>query len=302
MWTFRGAPHLVRRADLPALTRRLHPLSDADAAARLGSRTTRSLREAGIGALAAFAEGARALREVVTAELPRGRVSAEMTARLPPAYSYECRACASTHVFGDLFQLVGLAAGVEVRAESRPTLLRPLPDRHPLPGAAEDPSALALAYLRLHGPATPAEVAGFLGTSTTQARRLWPDGLAEVDVDGRRAFLPEEDLPALRRAPEPDPVRLLPPLDPLLQGRDRDLLVPDERRRAQLWRIIGNPGAVLAGGEVVGAWRPKAGKRRLDVTVTAFEPLSPATRAALEAESHRVAAARGLAEARLVLT
>ena len=70
------------------------------------------------------------------------------------------------------------------------------------------------------------------------------------------------DLPAFEKAQRPRGVRLLPPYDAYLDQRDRETLVPDTAQQKRLWRAIGNPGVVLADGEVAGGWRPqKKGKR-----------------------------------------
>jgi len=75
---------------------------------------------------------------------------------------------------------------------------------------------------------------------------------------------------------EPDVVRLLPPLDPFIQARDKGLLVPDKVRQKEVWKIIGNPGVLLADGEIAATWRTKAtGRKRLDFTISAFETLPP---------------------------
>lgn len=296
VWSFRGAPHLLRRADIPTLAAELWPRSDADALARLGGEAT-VLRKAGVAGLTAFERTAAALRDIVTDEVTKGEVSAAITKALPADYSYDCRGCAATHVYNTLFQSAGLAAGVELRPGSRPTILAPLPDRPPHPTPVPS-TRLLRAYLRLHGPATLAEAAGYLGTTQKEAKPVWPDGLAEVHVDGRTAYLPEEDVPALESAPAADVVRLLPAFDPLLQLRDRELLVPDERERKAVWRILGNPGAVLAGGAVVGTWRTaKATKTRLALTVTPFGTVAAKTRRAVAEEAQRLAGLRGATSA-----
>ncbi|SDI15946.1 Winged helix DNA-binding domain-containing protein [Actinokineospora alba] len=296
VWTFRGAPHVVRRAEVAGMAARLWPRSDADAIARLSGAGV-VFKKAGIPGLTAFTAGAEAMRAVVDREKTRGEVSTEVTARLPAEYSYDCRTCQATHVYGSLFQLVGLAAGVEVHGQSRPTTLSPLPGRHRVPKKTAGAGPLITAYLQLHGPAGKAEAAAFLETIRAEAAAMWPDGLSEVTVDGRTAYLPEDALAALRDAPDPRLVRLLPPFDPLLQARDRDLLVPDAGRRKELWRPIGNPGAVLADGEIVGAWRTKATARKITITVTPFQRLIKTVTAAIEAEAEHVARARGVADA-----
>jgi hypothetical protein len=55
----------------------------------------------------------------------------------------------------------------------------------------------------------------------------------------------------------PAATRLLPSGDAwfLLQGPDRELLVPDDVCRGELWTPRVWPGAVLVAGEVVGTWR-----------------------------------------------
>lgn len=74
-----------------------------------------------------------------------------------------------------------------------------------------------------------------------------------------------------------------------------DLLVDRAHHRA-LWRPVGDPGAVLVDGEVVGAWRARRQGSHLALTVTPFGPLSAAGRAGIEDEAHAVAALRGAAD------
>ncbi len=69
-----------------------------------------------------------------------------------------------------------------------------------------------------------------------------------------------EDLDMLQAphpAPSPATVRLLPSGDAyyLLQGDDRRLLLPRAEHRSALWTSRVWPGAILAGGEIIGTWR-----------------------------------------------
>ena len=88
------------------------------------------------------------------------------------------------------------------------------------------------------------------------------------------------------RAPvdgQPAPARLLPSGDTyfLLQGTDRELLVRDAARRAELWTPRVWPGAVVVAGEVVGTWR-RAGSV---VTIQSWRRLSRSARDAVELEA-----------------
>jgi hypothetical protein len=194
-----------------------------------------------------------------------------------------------------LFQSAGLAGGVGIRVQGAQTVIEPLADRGKVPAAAAGVEAVIRTYLRLLGPATLGEVAKFIGTTQTHLRPFWPEDLAEMTVEGRKTYLPVDAVETFRTAATVRAVRLLPPSDPLLQARDRDLLVPDKAHQAEVWRILGNPGALLADGEIVGTWRAKAaGKRELSVTVTPFGVLSRKVRTAVEAEAAVVAKVRAL--------
>ncbi|RZQ62623.1 DNA glycosylase AlkZ-like family protein [Amycolatopsis suaedae] len=292
-WTHRGAPHLHRAADLPGVVAGLVPLSEDDARARLLWQRSQA------GATDALATAAKALREVVTAPMTKGAASTEVTARIPPELSGWCRGCGATHISEQLMRVAAPHAGLRLVPGATPATLAPAghrPDLEPDPVAA---TAIVAAYLRLHGPAGQTEAAGFVGTTRQELGAMWPDGLAEVRVDGKRRYLPADRLDALENPPEPDLVRLLPPQDPLLQAKDRALLVPDRGFRKEIWRILGNPGAVLADGELAGTWRAKASGQRLGFQITPLWSVPKRVRAAVEEEAARVAAARGYADVRV---
>lgn len=89
VWSHRGAPHLHRTADLPALAAACWPRDDADAAARLGWQRAR-LAAVGGAARSAFRAVADAVREVLVAPMTKGELSTAVTAVAPPELSPWC--------------------------------------------------------------------------------------------------------------------------------------------------------------------------------------------------------------------
>jgi len=154
-------------------------------------------------------------------------------------------------------------------------------------GAAEARLALARRYLHVFGPTTPQSFAVWAGIGPAA-------GLAAFDALRRSltavrtpigdAWILTRDEPALRAgAGSPAGTRLLPSGDAyfLLQGADRELLVPDPRRRGELWTPRVWPGAVLVDGEVAGTWR----RAHAALTVRPWRRLSRTERSRVEAEA-----------------
>jgi hypothetical protein len=295
-WTLRSAPHYYRRADLPDVLVATSPFSDRDAAKRVVG-AGKPLRDAGIPVRQGLAEVASRLHAVVAEPLGKGEVSTRLTALLTEPYLRDCRSCGVRHSWEVPFRISALYAGLELTPGTSPPVLRPIPDwprEHW--GPAEDPLAaparlqVIRGYLRLLGPATLQDVAAFLDSTATDVKAHWPAEAVAVEVEGRRAWV----LPDAAAAAAPaDLVRLLGPYDLLLQGRDRDLLLPDTRAHKALWPTIGRPGAVLVGTELVGTWRPRAAGQRLTVRLDLWRPLSPPVRARVAEEAERLAAHRG---------
>lgn len=302
-WSHRGAPHFHRTEELPAVSAALVPRDESDAAARMGWQR-KDVAVSGMDALRAISITARAVRDSVHAPMTKGAVSTAVTNAIPAGLSRWCRGCNTTHVHEQLLRLSALPGGTRLEKGVSPATLAPLENR--AEAAPDEPAFDAAAattvvenYLRLHGPATAAEAAGFVGTTVATVKSTWPAGLATVRVDGRESVLPAADLAAMENPPEPDLVRLLPPWDPFLQARDRRLLVPDPLLHKEVWKVIGNPGALLADGEIAGTWRTKAVGRRLDFTISPFWTLPAAARHEAEAEAERIATARGFADMRV---
>jgi len=297
VWTLRTAPHYYRRAELPEIVVATSPFSERDAAKRvLGA--DQPLREAGITTRDGLAEVGARLREVVTEPLVKGEVSSRLTAALAEPYLRDCVPCGTRHVWETWFRLGALYGGIELTPGTSPPVLRPIPGwplSHGRP--ADDPLAapprlqVVRAYLGLLGPAAPRDVAAFLDGSLADVKAHWPEEAVRVDVGGREAWV----LPDTATAPVPDDlVRLLGPFDLLLQGRDRDVLVPERDRHRALWPPLGRPGAVLVGTDIAGTWRPRASGKRLEVRLDLWAPLSPAVRELVGQEAERLAAHRGL--------
>lgn len=161
-----------------------------------------------------------------------------------------------------------------------------------VPAPAMDPRdarlELARRYLHVFGPATADGFAQWAGIRPVSAQATYealagsltpartPIGEAWILSDDEQTFL---DV-AATSAP---PARLLPSGDAyfLLQGADRELVVPAAGRRAELWTPRVWPGAVLVEGEVVGVWR-RAGA---DVTIQPWRRLPIGQRHAVEVEA-----------------
>jgi hypothetical protein len=296
-WTYRLSPHLHHETDLPGIAAALWPSTEADAVTRLSWPSAR-LAGTGLSATRVIEQATDAMIEVLAEPMTKGAASAAVTELVPEPLTMWCKACQSRHIYDSLFRLTGGLAGAWLDTDANPTLLTPLPNWTRPAFDQASRTDLIRAYLRFLGPATPAEVADFLSVNKTELAAHWPDDLVEVDVDGTPGAFPAEEIDALRNPPEPPRVRLLPPGDPYLQTRNRRMIVPDAKAQKVLWRILGNPGAVLVDGEVVGGWRAKAaGRRRLDIQLEPFGELPPDIGPELDAEAHAVAAARGIADA-----
>lgn len=287
----RISPHLVPAPDLAVFTLGALPAEEASLRGAL-SNFTAQLDRAGLTATAALAQATEAAQaELEDGPLARGALSAGLTRRLPAALGQFCRACGSTHVFESLFRLVGVR-GVWVIARSGKQTVYVRTDQAIGAVPSGDPSTLRTEllrrYLRCFGPSTARDFGDWVGIGTAEAQHAWDqiaDRLAEVDVDGRRAWICADDLAAFESPPQPAGARFLPPYDAYLDQRDRVTLVPDKAGHRQVWAILGNPGGLLLDGELVGTWRPQKKGRRLNLAISAFSPLSPGARAEIEAEA-----------------
>ena len=116
-------------------------------------------------------------------------------------------------------------------------------------------------YLHVYGPATPEAFARWAGIGPRQgvaAFEALRRSLTAAQTPVGNGWILTQDEPTFRAAPGPvAPARLLPSGDAylLLQGADRELLVPNAARRRALWTPRVWPGGLLVDGEIVGTWR-----------------------------------------------
>ncbi|NED96572.1 winged helix DNA-binding domain-containing protein [Phytoactinopolyspora alkaliphila] len=291
VWTIRGAPHLYRRADLPAVAKAVWPWSEADAGKRIFD-AAKPLREAGIDALAALDVVASAMRSVVTEPLVKGEVSTRVSRMMDPPYLRFCRSCDATHLYELPFRLAALRAGLELQAGTSPPVLEPIPGFEP---AARTPEQydVVRTYLRLLGPATPKQLAEYLDSPIKEVKAHWPADAVDVTVDGETRSALSADMDALTAGPART-TQLLGPYDLYLQGRDRALLVSDAARAKVLWPVLGRPGGVLVDGEIAGTWRPRKVGKKLKVQIGMWTKDSARLRGAIAEEAERLAAYRGV--------
>jgi hypothetical protein len=160
-----------------------------------------------------------------------------------------------------------------------------------VPAPAIDPAAacreLAKRHLHVFGPTTAESFARWAGISRRSAAKAYSaleGSLLPVRTPLGDEWLLAGDEPVLREDEvAPAPARLLPSGDAyfLLDGRERELLVPQADRRQLLWTSRVWPGALLVEGEIRGVWR----RAQHVVRVEAWERLSRARRDAVEAEA-----------------
>jgi DNA glycosylase AlkZ-like len=159
----------------------------------------------------------------------------------------------------------------------------PRPEIDPLEARRE----LARRYLHVYGPTTPAAFAKWAGIGAVQGTAAFDAlgaALTPVRTPIGDGWILARDEPGFRESPGASaPARLLPSGDAywLLQGADRELLVPDAAQRDALWTPRVWPGAVLVSGEIVGTWRRAQAK----LAIEQWRRLTPAEREAVEAEA-----------------
>jgi hypothetical protein len=195
----------------------------------------------------------------------------------------------------DVQRALGIGNAIKYAAPTGTLLLRwdgaRAPDVWAVPPPEIEPHEarreLARRYLHVFGPETPAAFAAWAGVGEAESRATFDAlsaSLTAVRTPIGDAWILARDEPGFREPLRPPAAaRLLPSGDTyfLFWGAGRELLVPDTARRAELWTSRVWPGAVLAGGEIVGTWR----RAQAVLSVQPWRQLTRAERDAVEAEA-----------------
>jgi hypothetical protein len=223
---------------------------------------------------------------------PRRRRANELADRLETLFDGEERTYSAAGqaigVHPNLLRYAGATGRVLIRWDgARAPTIRVVPP--PAVDPVEARFELARRWLRVAGPTTPAAFAAWAGIAAKRGPAMFEalgQELAPVRTPLGNAWILAADEPLVRDAARESaavaPARLLSSGDPYLMVGDRDLLVPDARRRRELWPP-GTvwPGGLLVGGELVGTWRRAGPKAR----IRPWRRLTPAEREAVEAEA-----------------
>ncbi len=152
-------------------------------------------------------------------------------------------------------------------------------------GSGAGAGALVLRYLAAFGPASAADIQGWLGI------RGVADVLAPLreklvvfqDPRGREVF----DLP---KAPRPGagvdaPVRFLPEYDSvILAHADRSRLIDEAHRKALITKNLIVPATFLIDGRVAGTWKIERKKAAATLRLTPFTPIPKPAKTAIDEE------------------
>lgn len=274
-WSMRGAPFFFPTADLPVFTTGVLPTTE-DAQRHFILGVEQSLDKLEIPLAEVVGLIREHIRTVLSGRrLPITELGAELTERVASELSPKQRtiwtregAYSKGQPLGEgvvhfclrILTLEQVICFAPRDGKKAPFVLvdewlgKPLPMMKPKNARAE----LLRRYLHVYGPSTRGDFASWAGVRSSESEAWWDlleDEMTEVDF-GRRTWILTEDVDTLRSPPTPTGVRLLPPRDPYIQGRDRATII-DKQFHREVFKTVGEPGTVLVDGSIVGTWRPR---------------------------------------------
>ncbi len=214
------------------------------------------------------------------------RVAAQLHAYLAGRRTTDREAATALGVHPNRFRYAATTGTVAIRWEGA---------RAPAIWAVEAPTVepadarreLARRHLHVFGPTPSDGFARWAGISRRAAADAYASlegSLLAVRTPLGDEWLLADDEQAMRAVEDaPAPARLLPSGDAyfLLDGAERELLVPRAEHRERLWTSRVWPGALLVEGEIRGTWR----RAQHTVRIEAWSRLTARARAAVEAEA-----------------
>ena len=314
MRAMRGAPVVVRAEELALFAAGVLPPDEKSMRAFIGPALA-SVKAAKLSVLEAVEWVTReATAALAHGPLDRDALHAELRRRVPQGLLPYCRPCDSHHVHPALLYAAALAAPLVLFPQDEGPYLLARADRwlggkraHKKGGTAPAVELLRR-FLRVYGPSTVEDFAAWAGLGGGQPQAMWAALKhelvpVEVRLDTPRAgarpsvrWILQSDAKSLAAA-DPEAlgsvVRLLSPGDPLLQLRDRALLVSDSTLQKAIWKNLGPTGLALVGTTLIGLTRVQKKQSSLQLTVEMTGKADSKLRAAVEEEAAHLARVRG---------
>ena len=214
------------------------------------------------------------------------RIAEQLHARLDGARVVDGDVGRALGVNPSMFRYAATTGTVAIRWDGAraPTVWTvPAPELDPADACRE----LARRHLHIFGPTTADRFARWAGISRRAAATAFASleaSLLPVRTPLGDEWLLADDERVVRAAETaPAPARLLPSGDSyfLLDGAERELLIPQAAQRERLWTPRVWPGALLVDGEIRGTWR----RAQHTVRIDAWSRLTRGMRNAIEAEA-----------------
>ena len=312
-WSLRSAPYITPVADYPVFTTGISPTTEAECLflmrgaaehlRRFGLTATRAV-ELTMGAIqAVFAPGVRLTKDELGI-----RLANQVRQYLPTSQqeAWDEPDGMRKNTYGQsivryalsVVSLSGILCTVplpDVRAAgytlTENWLGYPPPDMDSAQARAE----LVRRFVHYFGPCDSKGFARWAGVSPEYSQYSWSlisSELIPASVNNRQKWLLAANLDSIQTAQPAQGVHLLPPHDPYLSAPDKDILVPEQSLRRQIWRTVGSPGVVLSHGEIAGVWRPNKRGTELTLEVMIFTSSGQLDRTSIELAAQRMASLR----------
>jgi hypothetical protein len=308
-WSLRGAPYVFPACDAKVFTLGLLPASEESLRAFIPGVEI-ALEKVGISATKVIDLMGDGIREILDERMmTKDELGIELARWFLPHLTAAQRAAwqspswyAPGQTLGEsvarfalpVLSLQGLCCHA-IRREGKAYLARTDQWLGPVPTDSDGNQAraeLVRRYLRCFGPSTVQHFADWAGIALAQAAGAWKlveADLIEIDDNGNKTWLHQEDLEGFQNPAHVEGIRFLPPHDPYLSLRDREKLDSDKSMQRQIWKHAGNPGVLLVDGNIAGLWRQRKKGSHLTVMIEHAAALSPAVRSHVEVEAAALA-------------